>query len=757
MVNKRFFIENLLVFIVCGLMIKAGLTDIVNPFFYSFVMAVFFEDNRCSNFLIGVGVAKLVVNFSLVNIIFVISLVVVVILTQLIVKKTGKKLKIWAMIPVLILSSITEMFFVIRSAETLVLAIINKFLEIAFMYAYIMFFRAIRIRGLNNRFALDELMGLSLIIVPIAMAGEKILVFGFTLNQFLIPFCILLIMRILTWKEGLFFAIVAGVGVAFNSLNFNYLSIWIFFVVGCMLVKRIGRVAMPFAIMLIDIIMGFYFNGYNQYSIKSLIPIAVMGAIFIVLPNKLIKKINLTIFDHSEEVCLNEVMIQKERQLSENLKRVSDLFLDMHNIYKRMIVGKLDSNQIEEVIRLELINSNCVKCSRYKKCFDERGVIVRSIGELVAKGLNKKKVSLIDVPTFLASVCGKTNQLIFQLNLRLNDYLSYKQGVEAEDENKILMSNQLLGVSEIISNFHMDLGLGERVFKEEEQLLIDSFLYNDIIVRECAIFKKSGVLTKAVLIVKNVGYKKVDIIKVANLFFKTKTQILDTRYTRMSGWQVVTLVKASKFDSIVGVARVAKENTSGDTYSHTMLNNNNLMVAISDGKGCGVDANLLSESTLNLIENFYKAGFSSECVIDNVNKVMSFKSGENFSAVDVCVIDQESGKVDFIKRGGTPSVIKKINHTNIIEGDSLPIGLMEQSSSTVKSYYLDSGDIVVLASDGVFDAFKSSEQFSGYINNLNIINMEDFSKEILNQAIKLNHGTILDDMTVVAVRIILNR
>ena len=136
---------------------------------------------------------------------------------------------------------------------------------------------------------------------------------------------------------------------------------------------------------------------------------------------------------------------------------------------------------------------------------------------------------------------------------------------------------------------------------------------------------------------------------------------------------------------------------------------------------------------------------------------MAFKSGENFSAVDVCVVDQDVGKVDFIKRGGTPTIIKKGNQAIVVEGDNLPIGIMEQSTTNIKSYYLNSGDVVVLASDGVFDAFINSEDFAGFINNLPVINIDEFAHSILNYAIKLNRGVVKDDMTVLVMRILLNR
>ena len=91
-----------------------------------------------------------------------------------------------------------------------------------------------------------------------------------------------------------------------------------------------------------------------------------------------------------------------------------------------------------------------------------------------------------------------------------------------------------------------------------------------------------------------------------------------------------------------------------------------------------------------------------------------------------------------------------------IEGDSLPIGVIENSKSKMVHYYLNAGEIVVLASDGVFDAFGSSDNFAGYINNLPAENVQELANSVLKKVLKLYHGEVRDDMTVVAVKIILN-
>lgn len=756
--NKlKYILYNLGVGVLSWLLLCAEINDVVSPFFIAFAFALFYIENDILKYVIGLGIARLIYEFSWASVFITINLILVIIIIKLLQRKANGQFKMAAIFVFMILGSIVEFIYTLNGVERFVLGVINKLLELAFLYAYMMLFKGIRNRGTNTRLALDELLGLSLILAPVALATAKIEFLSISLAQLIIPLEILIVAYLFGGVEAIAVAIISGIGVSFKDLNLGIIAVWVFYAVGVTGVRKLGRIAMPITILLIDLIVGFYFGVYETYTIYGLIPLAGAGLIFITIPRKVINKLRLYIYNKYEETCLNEIVVQEERRLKERLKKVSSLFLEMHNIYKNMVIGKLDTAQVEEVILRDLVNQNCKNCHKYKSCYEGKGLSYRAISELVKKGVSKKKVSLIDSPTMLVSICGKTNQIIFQLNTRLEEYGAYEKSLLQEDESKVLMSNQLLGVSEVINEFGTTFTFGIRASKEQESSLIESFLYNDIIVKECAIFSDENGFYKAVVVVKNSKYKKLDFIKVASMFFKLKTRIKDIRYSKVAGWQIVTIEPDTKYIYTVGVAKTSKHEKSGDTYSETMLDESRALFAISDGKGCGMEAGKISEMTMNLIENFYKAGFSSEHIMDNVNKVMSYKSGENFSAVDVAVLDLNSGRVDFVKRGGTPTIIKKATRSQVVEGKDLPIGVLENSKSNIVNYYINSGEIIVLASDGVFDAFGCSDNFAGFINNLPAINMQEFAKNILNEAIRLNKGKIKDDMTVLAVKLLLNR
>ena len=169
--------------------------------------------------------------------------------------------------------------------------------------------------------------------------------------------------------------------------------------------------------------------------------------------------------------------------------------------------------------------------------------------------------------------------------------------------------------------------------------------------------------------------------------------------------------------------------------------------------GSGKNANKVSNATISLVENFYKAGFTSEIVIDSVNKLLLPAGNENFACLDSVIIDSDSGRADFIKIGASISVIKGQRGSKMVECESLPIGIIEKVKPTASTHYIEENDIIIIASDGIVDSFSSPETFLHYVNNEKIVNPQVLAESILEEASARNR-TKKDDMTILAIKAI---
>ncbi|MGN1208362.1 MAG: SpoIIE family protein phosphatase, partial [Christensenellales bacterium] len=322
--------------------------------------------------------------------------------------------------------------------------------------------------------------------------------------------------------------------------------------------------------------------------------------------------------------------------------------------------------------------------------------------------------------------------------------------MSSQDTSKVLIGEQMGGVSKLLksliedtsNNFNFDLSQ-EADIKEELKFL--HILCTDVIS-----FVKDG-FYNITLIIKKTDYCKEDIEKVISKIVKSKMKICEISALN-SQYDVLTIKNAPKFDCVFGVCGITKDNSevSGDTYSFIKIDDDKILIALSDGMGSGEDAEHISEISLNLIENFYKAGFDNEIILNSVNKLLTINSEECFSALDICVIDLKKELIDFIKLGAPVGFVKKDNETTIIESGSLPIGILEEISPVVTKKVISGNEILILVSDGVIENFRGEENLKNFVNSLSSTNPQQICDEVINYCKQFE---ILDDCTCLALRI----
>ena len=206
---------------------------------------------------------------------------------------------------------------------------------------------------------------------------------------------------------------------------------------------------------------------------------------------------------------------------------------------------------------------------------------------------------------------------------------------------------------------------------------------------------------------------------------------------------------------LYGIAGVKKDGSdaSGDTKSVERIDGDKVIAVLSDGMGSGSVAEANSVNTINVIEKFYKAGFDSETILPLANKLLSMRNSDNFSALDMCVIDLKSGGSDFIKLGGVSSYVKRKNKVEIISTSSLPIGVLDEAEPNTVKKVLGDGDIVIITSDGVSDAIDENTMMSMLLN-MRGLNPQTIAEDILIEATK---NGAKDDSTVIALRLVMER
>ncbi len=209
------------------------------------------------------------------------------------------------------------------------------------------------------------------------------------------------------------------------------------------------------------------------------------------------------------------------------------------------------------------------------------------------------------------------------------------------------------------------------------------------------------------------------------------------------------------FDAAFGLAARTKEGeiASGDTHSIMKIDERRFLVALSDGMGSGEEARKVSDRTLTLLESFYKAKMPSDTVLSTVNRLIALSSEETFSCLDVASVNLDTGCADIVKIGSPVAFLLSGDELKILEGQSLPLGMLEAVHPATSRVNMGKGDFLVFMSDGVTSAFGSLADLCAYLSAQRPVNPQSFAEEILKKALGCYGGKAEDDMTVLTVKL----
>lgn len=218
----------------------------------------------------------------------------------------------------------------------------------------------------------------------------------------------------------------------------------------------------------------------------------------------------------------------------------------------------------------------------------------------------------------------------------------------------------------------------------------------------------------------------------------------------------VACVEGARFHVLQGVARVGKDcdKVSGDTFLMTDLPGGKKGIALSDGMGSGEDAFKESTMVVEMLEELLEAGFPVKTAIQMMNTALVIgREDVRFSTLDVCLFDLYTGICEFVKAGASTTFIKRKNKVERISSITLPIGVLQDIEIDTTEKGLESGDFVIMVTDGVMDALPVGEQetlMCTFIENTNIVNPKELAHHLLDQVLEWGKEKPVDDMTVIA-------
>ncbi|MBO4262176.1 MAG: SpoIIE family protein phosphatase [Clostridia bacterium] len=632
--------------------------------------------------------------------------------------------------------------------------VIRLALSLAVIPLTFVFISAVKVwtvKRLKYRLGISEMISATLLFVLSgigavgALGGEAWKIFS--------VFIILFASAIFPFGYGLFPAFACSLPLAIADGSFTPIAVFALYAVAAQIFTEYSRLIAALSVVGVESALFFLTNVYagGNYYVAALILIPV--SIFAFLPEKLFVNVNRRIRIYRTP-SLNKYSVNRARAaLSDKVYEIAAALDETSRSVGAFSCGLPSEKSVVKKITDELVERACLSCPSYNKCRNDCLADRAALIKAVRIGLSKGKFNLIDLPNAIAGPCERNNDFSETLDGLIKEYALKRTEAESMGKGRELVSVQAAGLSEALKGLAFSTGSQSESDSSLEKAIYENLARCGIYASEITVFGEDAD-TEINLVVPPAVVKNPLFLEAINEITGYKSIIVG-RLNFTDDLSAITVRRAPKFDAAFGIAQKTKEGkrSSGDSHSMTRISENKFMIALNDGMGSGEDAMNTSCRAISLIESLFKSGLPPEAVLSTANKILSFSSEDDFTALDLGLINLDNGEADLIKVGSPYSFIITDESVKIIEGNSLPLGIVEEIKPTVIRSTLGNGDVMMLVSDGVSDAFGSASDMTDYLSTKRTVNPKALADDVLTKALTMTDGKAKDDMTVYCVRL----
>lgn len=336
------------------------------------------------------------------------------------------------------------------------------------------------------------------------------------------------------------------------------------------------------------------------------------------------------------------------------------------------------------------------------------------------------------------------------------------------------ISNKILKMEEVFTLVSSKLSVKSRLKKYEKELLIEeinifdsllksfaceirgnlSFNYYDKIEKELYRYGYDLIYLETredifnnLVINANIRCDKKDIYKVIVplicRIIKKNISVCNIKQNSMFNYYEVIFKEIKDVTFSYGIKQRAKDKeVCGDSYL-VYENDNKLIYVLSDGMGIGKEAKKRSKLALDLFKKFMDIGFEEEKAINSINCILKSEyNKDSYATLDLFIYDKYSKEFSFCKNGACDSYIVRNKQIISVEGDKLPVGILDKIVVSKKVVKINKGDYIIMVSDGV------SENKINKVKNMYMGDPIKISNEILKECSETN-----DDESVIVIKI----
>ena len=766
-INKRFVVGivlSLIGFFVGRISIFEG----INPFAIAFLATFIYSGKifySSSIFLIS----GFMLNSGSINLIKYMICIVIMALFDICLKNQFEKVTTFAKSVTgsvsIFISGLIIAFINDFSIYYVIIAILEGILVLSLTFVLNQGINAVYFTTDESKFESNDIMSLS-ILTGAVVAGSADIYMG---NISLMITMLIFIVMVTAHKNGSALGCCSGILLSTVLMISGSIPIeysWIFGITGavCGITKNMNRLLMVCAFIFSSAICFVYANG-NLLDKEILFSASLAIILFLIIPTDYFPSLVPKITPLPDTA--SAYILKMKDIISHRLNGFSDSFGKLSRTFSSL-AEKRDTFSKEEADELidDVYASVCKNCSMQIFCWKNSFYnTYQFFFGMLARCEKNGKIDYNDIPDSFRNNCVNLGLVTEMTNRLFENYkinLIWKNKIA---ESRELVGKQISGIAEIINKFSKELSLEFDFDDTLSKELTKRLAENGISIYSAAVTESTDKKTE-VIITHDSCYGRLccvkEIIPIVNeVLGKNMFKNMYHCSIAIEGEKNICKLKLAEeqpFNITTGVARATKEDSkeSGDSYTFMNLGNGSYLLALSDGMGSGKKAKEESAAAIELFENFMEAGFDKETALQLINSVLVLKSEpKSFSTLDICTINMYSGGCEFAKIGACESYIVSSDRTEIINSDTLPIGMLEKIDMQTGSYQLQDDDIIIMFTDGIRDCFisDSNNRLENLIRSLRNKDPHTISETILKTAQEVSDGVSKDDMTVLTAKV----
>lgn len=681
-------------------------------------------------------------------------------------KVNEKSSPLKAAIIAFIINMIASMFFILINHgsfiidETLI-SLFNSAIIMALIYIYNYCLPVVVGKRKRSLLSNEETICLLILLGVIISGFSDISVYGVSIKGVLSVFAVIVISFLQGPGFGAAAGTILGLVTCASSDQMPYIiGVYAFSGLLCGVFKGLGKIGGCIGFIMADFMIHFYMNP--QVNIIGTREMIAGLALFLLLPQSFIRKSLLHLDRDFRDSASRRTCIERTKDMIRSrINRITDVFEELSRTLSEDESSiKLRHNSELNAVISSVVDRVCTTCDVRDTCWKKD--FYRTYQNMFAMFdvIQADGALCMDtMPEDLKKICIRANQMVKTANYIFDIYRTNYKWSQKAQEGKSILKEQLDGVSGILDELSAEVD-NEMPFEKdiEDELAIaldrEGIEFDDIAV----VKDKTGKIEVNIYRKACLGKRECvkDVAPAVSKALKKKMR-RDKYYCDIKDGNSMCsfkLIEAVNYQISTGIGRDAKDagGLSGDNYSFIELDNGRYMMALSDGMGTGPSAAVESNSAITLLEKYLEAGFDEATAIKAINSAISLKSlDDNFTTIDLCLVDLYTGEAKIIKIGAAATYIKRSDGScESIVSTTLPAGILDNVDIETKKTKFSHGDMIVMMTDGVQEAGGSEggDWVMDFLEQLKSKNPQEVAESIILKAAERNHEKKLDDMTV---------